>query len=179
MYLYLKTVHIIFVVTWFAGLFYFLRLLIYAVEARDKPEPDRSILINQFRLMQKRLLFGITWPSMILTLILGFWLKSVSPHIAWSDSWFVSKLCFVAGLVFYHLSLHKFYKDLGDNKLYLSSTFLRIWNEIATVFLIAIIFLVELQNMLSLLYGLLGLLGFILVLLVAIRVYRSLRKDRH
>lgn len=177
MYLYLKTVHIIFVVTWFAGLFYFPRLLIYDVEARGKTEPERGILLMQFRLMQKRLLFGITWPSMILTLILGFWLKLVSPHIGWSDSWFVAKLCFVAGLVVYHLSLHKFYNDLHKNRLYLSSTFLRIWNEIATVFLIAIVFLVELQSMLSLLYGLLGLLGLILILLIAIRIYKGMRKS--
>jgi putative membrane protein len=175
MYLYLKTVHIIFVVTWFAGLFYFPRLLIYDVEAREKPEPEQGILVKQFRVMQKRLLFGITWPSMILTLILGFWLKFDS-GIEWSDAWFIAKLCFVAGLVVYHLSLHKFYSDLGKNKVYLSSTFLRIWNELATIFLIAIVFLVELQNMLSLLYGLLGLLGLILLLLVAIRIYKGLRK---
>jgi putative membrane protein len=177
MYAYLKTIHIIFVVTWFAGLFYFPRLLIYDVEAREKSEPEQGVLVRQFRLMQKRLLFGITYPSMILTLILGFWLKCESPHIGWTDSWFIAKLCFVTGLIGYHLSLHKFYLDLGNNKLQVSSTFLRIWNEIATIFLIAIVFLVELQNMLSLLYGLLGLLGLILILLVAIRIYKGMRKS--
>jgi len=176
LYAYLKTIHIIFVVTWFAGLFYFPRLLIYDVEAREKSEPAKSILLAQFRLMQKRLLFGITWPSMILTIILGVWLKLNSPHIDWDTPWFVMKLCFVAGLVGYHLSLHKFFNDLGNDRVYVTSTFLRIWNEVATIFLIAIIFLVELQNMLSLLYGLLGLLGLILILMIAIRIYKQLRR---
>ena len=175
MYAYLKTLHIIFIVTWFAGLFYFPRLLIYDREAREKPQPERDILVNQFRIMQKRLLFGITWPSMIITVILGLWLKSESPHIAWNDTWFIIKLSFVAGLIAYHLSLHRFYMHLKADKLIVSGNFLRIWNELATIFLIAIIFIVELQNALDLLYGLLGLLAFILILMMAIRIYKKFR----
>ena len=106
MYIYLKTIHIIFIVTWFAGLFYFPRLLIYDVEARLKPVVESKILVEQFRIMQKRLLFGITWPSMVITIILGIWLKTESPHINWGDTWFVVKLIFVSCLIFYHLSLH-------------------------------------------------------------------------
>ena len=173
--LYLKAIHIIFVVTWFAGLFYFPRLLIYDREARDKPQPEGDILVRQYRIMQKRLLFGITWPSMIITVILGVWLKVESEHIQWTSTWFVVKLSFVAGLIAYHLSLHKFYIDLGNDKLNVSGDFLRIWNEVATIFLVAIIFIVELQNALQMLYGLLGMLGLILILTVAIRVYKKMR----
>jgi len=173
--LYLKAIHIIFVVTWFAGLFYFPRLLIYDREARDKPQPESDILVRQFRIMQKRLLFGITWPSMIITVILGVWLKIESEHIIWTNTWFLVKLSFVVGLIAYHLSLHKFYMDLGQDKLNVTSDFLRIWNEVATIFLVAIIFIVELQNTLQMLYGLLGMLALILVLTIAIRIYKKQR----
>ena len=70
-YAYYKALHIIFVVTWFAGLFYIVRLFIYHVEALEKAEPEKSILANQFKVMQKRLMYGITWPSMFLTVIFG------------------------------------------------------------------------------------------------------------
>src|SRR6187399_2869758 len=71
MYLYLKALHIIFIVTWFAGLFYMPRLFIYATEAGEKPETEQSVLRKQFSVMMKRLWYGITWPSAILTLLLG------------------------------------------------------------------------------------------------------------
>ncbi|MES1219567.1 MAG: CopD family protein, partial [Bacteroidota bacterium] len=71
MYLYLKALHIIFIVTWFAGLFYMPRLLIYNTEAGSKPEEAKKILREQFGKMMKPLWFGITWPSAILTLVFG------------------------------------------------------------------------------------------------------------
>ncbi len=70
MYAYLKALHIIFVVTWFAGLFYMPRLFIYATEAGEKPEEVRNALRAQFIVMMKRLWYGITWPSAVLTLAL-------------------------------------------------------------------------------------------------------------
>ena len=70
----IKALHIIFVVTWFAGLFYIVRLFIYQREAQDKPERERAVLTEQFKLMSKRLWLGITWPSAIITSILGPWL---------------------------------------------------------------------------------------------------------
>src|SRR5690606_34717573 len=73
---YLKALHIIFVVTWFAGLFYIVRLFIYQVEALEKPEPERGILGKQLNLMARRLWWGITWPSAILTLVFGIWVLS-------------------------------------------------------------------------------------------------------
>ena len=74
MYLYVKALHIIFIVTWFSGLFYIVRLFIYNREAAEKEEPEKSILQKQFSIMIKRLWFGITWPSAVLTLIFGAWL---------------------------------------------------------------------------------------------------------
>ena len=174
-FLYLKSIHIIFIVTWFAGLFYMPRLFIYDVEARSKNEPENHILVNQFRIMQKRLWFGITWPSMILTLILGPWIVIEAEHIQWSDRWLIIKLCLVVGLILYHLSLHVIFKQLGRDIVRYSSNQLRIWNEFATLFLVAIVFLVELQNELDMLYGILGLLVFVGVLMLAIKLYKHKR----
>src|SRR5215467_13070915 len=110
MYFYLKAIHIIFIVTWFAGLFYIVRLFIYNTEANEKPEPEKSILNNQLGLMSRRLWFGITWPSAILTLILG---PATMFYEGWNTSlfqpagqWLLIKLIFVLGLYAYHFSLH-------------------------------------------------------------------------
>ena len=74
MYNYVKAFHLIFIVTWFAGLFYMVRLFIYNTEANGKPEPEKRILQTQFAVMIKRLWLAITWPSAIITLIFGPWL---------------------------------------------------------------------------------------------------------
>ena len=74
MYLYVKAIHIVFIVTWFSGLFYIVRLFIYNAEAETKPELEKSILRPQFNMMTRRLWYGITWPSAILTLIFGPWI---------------------------------------------------------------------------------------------------------
>ncbi|MEL7005125.1 MAG: CopD family protein, partial [Bacteroidota bacterium] len=70
-FLYLKALHIIFVVTWFAGLFYIIRIFIYQTEANEREEPARSVLLEEYKRNASRLWFGIAWPSAILTLILG------------------------------------------------------------------------------------------------------------
>ena len=71
---YIKSLHIIFVVTWFAGLFYMVRLFVYFCEAQDKVEPEKSILSEQYKIMMKRLWYIIAWPSMVLTVY--FWKRS-------------------------------------------------------------------------------------------------------
>jgi len=69
-YLYIKALHVIFVVCWFAGLFYIVRLFIYTKEANDREEPARAILTTQLLIMQKKLWFIITWPAFIGTFVL-------------------------------------------------------------------------------------------------------------
>src|SRR5205085_3196633 len=98
MYEYLKALHIIFIVTWFSGMFYIVRLFIYNREAGDKPEPEKSILQKQFGIMIKRLWFGITWPSAVLTLIFGPWMWYMLGAL---PTWLAVKLCFVIGLYAY------------------------------------------------------------------------------
>lgn len=173
--LYLKSIHIIFVVTWFAALFYMPRLFVYDIEARSKDEPEKSILINQFRIMQRRLWFGIAWPSCILTIILGTWI-ALEMELDETVNWFIIKVILVAVLTVYHISCHAIMNQLAKNVVRFSSTGMRIWNEVATLFLVSIVFLVELKNSIDMLYGLAGLVALIVVLFAAIRVYKILRK---
>ena len=175
-YLYLKALHIIFVVTWFAGLFYIVRLFIYFAEASEKPEPERSILQQQFSVMQKRLWYGITWPSAILTLIFG---TSIVVSLGLYDpfpGWLVWKLAFVAGLYVYHFLCHSIFKQQQQGVLKYTSTQLRIWNEVATLFLISIVFLVVLKSALSMVWGIVGLILFSIILMLAIRIYKKVRE---
>ena len=74
MYLYPKALHIIFVVSWFAGLFYIIRLFIYHTEAEEKPESERKALQDQFKIMENRLWYIITWPAAILATVFGVWM---------------------------------------------------------------------------------------------------------
>lgn len=172
MYLYVKALHVIFIVTWFAGLFYMPRLLIYTVEASEKPEPDRSILMDQFKLMQRRLWYGITWPSAIITLIFGLWMLHLIGGI---PMWLMVKLAFVVALYAYHLYTHKIFRDQQKGIFTWTSMQLRVWNEVATVFLFAIVFLVVVKSELAWMYALAGLALLIVMLLAAIKIYKIVR----
>ena len=176
MYLYFKALHIIFIVTWFAGLFYIVRLFIYNAEANEKQEPEKSILKNQFGIMIKRLWLGITWPSAVITFILGPLLIYINPAIL--DTWLWIKIGFVIGLYLYHYTLHVLYKQQKNNNFKYSSQQLRIWNEVATVFLISIVMLVVVKQGLSAVWALLGLFLFILILMSGIKIYKLIRTKR-
>lgn len=173
-YFYVKALHIIFVVTWFAGLFYMVRLFIYNREAQDKPEAERSILQRQFAIMIKRLWVGITWPSCIITIIFGTWLLFYNYPF---QSWLWIKLGFIFGLLLYHFSLHVIYKQQSRNIFKYNSQQLRVWNEVATIFLVAIVMLVVVRTGLGLLWGMVGLFGFVIILMTAITIYKRLRRD--
>jgi putative membrane protein len=174
-YAYVKALHIIFVITWFSGLFYLGRLLIYNQESSQKEEPEKTILVKQFTLMTKRLLYAITWPSAVLTWFFGIWLVIMYP--GW-PIWLIIKIGLVILLSLYHISLDKIYRNQASGKFAFTSFQLRIWNEVPTVFLIAIVMLVVVKQNISIAYGLGGLLIFILVLFSAIKIYKSLREKR-
>lgn len=172
MYFYIKALHIIFVVTWFAGLFYIVRLFIYNREAQDKPEQEKSILQRQFAIMSKRLWLGITWPSCILTFIFGGWMLILFGSF---PTWLILKVGFVIGLLLYHISIHVIYKQQSKGSFKFSSQQLRLWNEVATVFLVAIVMLVEVRSGIGLIWGLFGLFTFVAILMVTIRAYKYFR----
>ncbi|MEP0985459.1 CopD family protein [Ekhidna sp.] len=173
-YLYLKALHIIFVITWFAGLFYIVRLFIYHTEALNEEEPKRSILSEQLALMSRKLWYIITWPSAVLTIILGTsllisqpsWLKMPFMHI---------KLGFVLLLILYHLGCHGLFRQLQKGITKYSSLQLRVFNEVATLILFAIVFLIVLKNELSWIWGTIGLISFAIILMIAIKLYKKLR----
>ncbi len=174
-YLYLKSFHIIFIITWFAGLFYIVRLFIYHTEALHKQEPDRSILAYQLALMSKKLWYIITWPSAILTLIFGTLLLAVQP--SWLQMPFMHiKLGFVFALFIYHLACHKIFQQLQNSIAKYSSMQLRVFNEVSTLILFAVVFLIVLKNELSWVWGILGLISFAIILMVAIRLYKRIRE---
>lgn len=171
--LYIKAIHIIFVVTWFSGLFYLPRLFIYTREAQEKPSPEREILTSHFILMSKRLLYGITWPSAILTIIFGTWTALYYNHL---PQWLSIKIFLVACLFIYHISLQRIFNRQKQNIFNRSSNYLRIWNEVATVFLVAIVFLATVKNSLSAIWGTAGIAVLIIVLMAAIKIYRKIRE---
>jgi len=175
MLLYLKALHIVFVVTWFSGMFYIVRLFIYNAEAEERPEVEKNILRQQFSVMIKRLWFGITWPSAILTLIFGPLVMYTFGYFNAVPSWLWIKIAFVIGLYAYHFSLHSIYKQQMKGVFKYSSQRLRVWNEVATIFLIAIVMLVVVKQNMSWVWGLLGLVLFVIVLMCAIRIYKLVR----
>ena len=174
-FLYIKALHIIFVVTWFAGMFYIVRLFIYNAEANEKPEPDRTILKNQFSIMISRLWMGITWPSAILTVIFGTWVMYAIGYFNEVPTWLWLKLGFVSLLYAYHFTLHAIYKQQKKGVFCYSSQQLRLWNEVATIFLVAIVMLVVVKQSMSWVWGLVGLVLFVVLLMSAIKIYKVLR----
>lgn len=174
---YFKALHIIFIVTWFAGLFYIVRLFIYHTEAEQKAEPERTILQSQFKIMEKRLWYGITWPSMFLTLVFGGSLLWVNP-IFLSQAYFILKLAFVGALILYHFQCHVFFKQLQNDEVKSNSFKLRIWNELATIFLVAIVFLIVLRSNTGFIWGMLGMVVFAVTLMIAIKLYKKSRAKK-
>ena len=175
-YNYIKALHLIFVITWFAGLFYIPRLFIYHIEALKKTKRDSEILIPQFKIMTKRLWYIITWPSAILAMIFGIWLILLVPSFI-IQSWMQLKITFVSVLIAYHIKTHQMFLKQQNDKLNYSSMFMRIWNEGATILLFAIIFLVILKDSLHWLSGLIGFSGLIVILMFGIRLYQKTRRE--
>lgn len=177
MYLYLVALHIIFIVTWFSGMFYIVRLFIYATEANEKTEPEKSVLQAQLKLMAKRLWYGITWPSAILTLVFGPWVMWKGGWLSsfWLQHWLHIKLLFVVLLYVYFFSLHWIFEQQQKGIFRYSSQQLRVWNEVATIFLVAIVMLAVVKQAMSWFWGLAGLILFIVILMLAIKLYKRLR----
>ncbi|MBL0355610.1 MAG: CopD family protein [Chitinophagaceae bacterium] len=179
-YYYVKALHIIFIVTWFAGMFYIVRLFIYNTEANEKEGLEKEILQKQFNIMIKRLWLGITWPSAILTLIFGAWIV----YLTWSmyftpvtQNWILIKLGFVVALYAYHFTLQKMYSEQAKGIFRYSSNQLRVWNEVATILLIAIIMLATVKESMSWVWGVIGLLLFSAALMSGIKIYK-ISRDR-
>lgn len=134
--LWVKAFHIIFMVTWFSGLFYLPRLFVYHTMANDQASIDR------FKVMERKLYYGITTPGAILTVIFGVWLISYHVHGYMSMMWMHWKLGLVLLLLGYHVYLGVLLKRFKQDRNQHSHVFYRIINEIPVVFLAAIVILV-------------------------------------
>jgi putative membrane protein len=177
MYQYILAIHIIFVVCWMAGLFYMVRLFIYHTEAQEKPEPDRTILSNQFEIMERKLWWIIATPSMYLVLVAGITMLCLVP--AWlQQPWLHIKLAFVIGLVIYHFICQYKMKQMAKGIYKWTSTQLRIWNELATIFLFAIVFLAVLKDALNWIFGVIGIILFSMIIMSAVKVYKYYRTGK-
>lgn len=176
----LKALHIIFVVTWFAGLFYIVRLFIYQIEASQKASPEKEILGNQLKIMANRLWNIIAWPSAIITAIVAFWLLLGTTYgKAWlQEPWMHIKLGFVFLLYLYHFKCHQIYKQLQNDVVKYTSSKMRLFNEIATLILFSIVFLVVLKSTFNWIYGVLGLIALAVVLMILIKLYKRYREKK-
>ena len=175
---YIKALHLIFVITWFAGLFYIVRLFVYHAEAKQKSQPEQDILVKQYQLMQYRLWYIITWPSAVLASIFAFLLLFGSTlGEAWLKMpWMHVKLAFVFLLYLYHLKCHQIFRQLQQDEVKYSSNFFRLWNEGATLILFAIVFLVILKNAINWIYGVIGILLFSVLLMLGFKLYKRIRE---
>ncbi len=177
-YSYIKALHIIFVVCWFAGLFYMVRLFIYTQEAHEKEEPAKTILLQQLLLMQRKLWFIITWPSAVGTLIFGLWMLHLNPALL-TLPWMWLKLILVFFLILYHLLSHRIFKQQSQYIFRNTSFKLRMFNELATVLLVGIVFLVVVKSTGSLIWGMLGLFCFAALLMLFVFLYKKQRKAKN
>jgi len=176
-YLYIKSVHIIFVVCWMAALFYIVRLFIYHTEAQTKPEPARTILSEQFNIMERKLWYIIGVPSMLITIIAGGLMLYIRTDLL-QEGWMHIKLTFVGALIVYHHICQSKIMQMQKGIYKWTSTQLRLWNELATLFLFAIVFLVVLKSSLNWIFGVLGIVALSVVLMCAVKIYKHLREKK-
>ena len=132
-----KAFHIVFMVTWFAGLFYLPRLFVYHAVSDDR------ISIDRFKVMERKLFFGIMTPGAVLTIVLGVWMLIDYAWNAFSGTgWLHLKLLLVAVLIGYHVYCGKLVADFKHERNRRSHVFYRWFNEIPVLLLIAIVILV-------------------------------------
>lgn len=178
MYLYLKALHIIFVVCWFAGLFYIVRLFVYYAEANDKQDPVKGILQQQYQLMAHRLWYIITYPAAILATVFGFWMLFENPYL-FQQGWMHVKLLFVMLLWLYHFRCNTYVKQIQNHQLNKTASFFRIWNEGATIILFSVVFLVILKNTINWIFGVVGIIALAVLLMLGIKWYKKTRERKN
>lgn len=174
-YSWFKAFHIIGIVVWFAGLFYLVRLFIYHVEAEQEPEPARTILKNQYQIMELRLYRIITTPGMLVTVAMAIGLLSTEPEVL-KQTWLHFKLLFVALLLGYHHYCGRLMKKLAKDECRWTGQQLRALNEAPTVMLVVIVLLALFKNNLPTDITAWVIFGLIVFMAVTIQLYAKKRK---
>jgi putative membrane protein len=144
-YLWFKTLHIVGVVVWFAGLFYLVRLFIYHVEAEALDQPVRDAFKEQYGVMERRLANIITTPGMVVAVAMAVGLLLVQP-IWLKQGWMHAKLAFVAALLAYHWFCYRLMGQLQRGTCQWSGRQLRALNELPTLLLVLVVMLVVFKN---------------------------------
>ncbi len=172
----LKTIHIIAVVSWFAGLFYLGRMFVYHREALDKSEPAKTILTDQISVMENRVYKIIMNPAMMLSWIFGL-LIVYQYGLQWFklNNWLHFKIILVIGLTIYHMYCKKVIKYLDHGQVPMSSFQFRLFNEVPTIFLITIVALAVFKNATNPITLFVSIIAIILVLILLTLLYKKFR----
>lgn len=157
-----------------AGLFYMVRLFVYHSEAKLKSSTEYQVLHRQFVIMESKLWWVITTPAMYLTIIAGIVMLSVNPALL-QMPWMHVKLGFVLALVVYHFLCQRMMFSLKKETSKRTSTQFRLWNEVATILLFAIVFVVVLKSAVDWIFGLVGLISLSVILMIAVKIYKRYR----
>lgn len=144
-YYWFKAFHIVGMVAWFAGLFYLPRLFVYHAEASEQPEPARTILKNQYQVMEKRLYSIIMTPAMLLTIAMAIGMVVTQPALL-KETWLHIKLAFVLLLIGYHHYCKTLMKQLAADTCRLTGQQFRWFNELPTVLFVATVLLAVFKN---------------------------------
>lgn len=175
LYLFFKALHIIGFVSWFAGIFYIVRLFVYHREAWDTGTDKSNILRKQYEIMEGRLFSIIQTPAMVMTWIGGIGMLFINS--SWLEQpWIHVKLILVIILTFYHFSCGTQMKKLKLNKTGVSSFGYRLYNELPTLILIAVVMLVVWKSLEGLWLGLVLLLGLGILFFVVAKIYKKNRE---
>ncbi len=170
-----KTAHIVGVVCWMGALLYLVRLCVYHAETNTRSASERAVLHAQLELMQSRLWRLITVPAMMLTVAGGLGMLAFLEAF---PMWLQIKLTLVIGLLAYHVQCGKIVRLQAEGRSPWSGAKLRIWNEVGTLFLVAIVTLAVFKTALSWRWALVGLGAFAGALVVAGSVYAAVRARR-
>lgn len=175
----LKTIHIIGFTAWFAGLFYLVRIFVYHAESKDKPQPDRDILIDQFTIMENRVYKIICNPGMMIT-----WTCGIGMIYLYGMDWFKLnywlhiKLVLLILLTVYHLYNKKLMQRLQDGSCTWTSYKFRMWNEVPTLFLVAIVVLAVFRNGTDWVKAFVSIFAFGIVIFLLTKWYKKLRESK-
>lgn len=178
-YLFAKALHVVGFVSWFAGLLYVVRLFVYDAETVARPEAERRLLQTTLRTMQRRLWYGITWPAMVVTFAAGFWMVvDLARAPGGLPAWLLVKLALLLGLVLYHLQCGRLRWQLEGGTCRWTSRQLRVWNEVATLLLVAIVFVAVFRTQMATVWIVPGLVVLAAALGSAVLVYERIRRGR-
>lgn len=174
-YQWFKAFHLVGIVCWFAGLFYLPRLFVYHAEAYEQPEPARSILKNQYQIMEKRLYSIIMTPAMLLTIAMAIGLISTEPDIL-KEPWLHIKLGLVVILVGYHHFCKRIMKQLAADTCKMTGQQFRWFNEFPTVFFVIIVMLAVFKNNLPTSATAWGIFAMVIAMAAFIQLYARKRR---